>query len=352
MKSQPDTLLFLFIFAIGFLAIFTFNVVPDFNYEQRDSWGIAARVIFPCLLIIAYAFIVWLVPKFMLSSVQAGDNCYYLGFIFTLVSLAFALHDFVGGDDDSRKQIVQDFGIALSTTIAGLLLRVLFAQSRLDPTRVEEATRKELSKRARELRDELDRAALDFRNFRRNLKQSLESALVENQAAIHALHTQIVENHLQTTEKWSDSMSAIGEKFTQRHQNLNQNLKNLSTELEQLTAGVRANSDALDGTRGTFKKVNANLEKLNAQVSKLCEVMDDELVDKLISFNCDLSSVRATIETNKVPLNDSVELFKNFISELNQLDSVLKKLANHADENNLKSRNSWLKKLGWRSKPE
>ena len=106
--SKPDTLLFLTIFAFGFLAISFFNVGVDRPTEIRGFWDIATRILIPCILLIVYACLVWLVPKFVLKSEQAGDNCYYLGFIFTLVSLAFALYDFVGGGSN-RTLIVQDF---------------------------------------------------------------------------------------------------------------------------------------------------------------------------------------------------------------------------------------------------
>ena len=64
----------------------------------------------------------------------SGDNLYYMGFLFTLTSLAVSLYQFstVG----SAEQIVQNFGIAIASTIAGITLRIMFNQMRRDPVEV------------------------------------------------------------------------------------------------------------------------------------------------------------------------------------------------------------------------
>lgn len=50
---------------------------------------------------------------------QAGDNCYYLGLIYTLASLGFAIFTF--DPANTATTIVQGFGVALTTTVVGLV---------------------------------------------------------------------------------------------------------------------------------------------------------------------------------------------------------------------------------------
>jgi hypothetical protein len=50
-----------------------------------------------CTIIVAYWAIVATVPLLRIREDQLGDNCYYLGFLFTLASLAYALYQFGGG---------------------------------------------------------------------------------------------------------------------------------------------------------------------------------------------------------------------------------------------------------------
>ena len=63
---------------------------------------------------------------------RAGDNLYYLGFLFTLLALAyvvirlFAFPPETGADSASKiNEVIAQFGIALCSTIAGILARIL-----------------------------------------------------------------------------------------------------------------------------------------------------------------------------------------------------------------------------------
>ena len=61
-------------------------------------------------LIVVYAILVNLKGTGKLRSDQAGDNCYYLGLIYTLTSLSYAIFTF--DPDKTATTIVQGFGIA------------------------------------------------------------------------------------------------------------------------------------------------------------------------------------------------------------------------------------------------
>ena len=78
---------------------------------------------------------------------QAGDNLYYMGFLFTLTSLAVSLYQF--SSTGSSEQIVRNFGIAIASNIAGIPLRILFHQMRRDPAEVESTARIELADASR-----------------------------------------------------------------------------------------------------------------------------------------------------------------------------------------------------------
>lgn len=57
-----------------------------------------------------------------------GDNIYYLGFLLTLVSLAYTLYKFTSVNNEI-DQIIENFGIALSSTLIGVIGRVYFNQT-------------------------------------------------------------------------------------------------------------------------------------------------------------------------------------------------------------------------------
>lgn len=84
---------------------------------------------------IAYSFLVMLsyvmfcgTRPYAIRPDIIGDNIYYLGFLFTLVSLAYTLYKFTSADAEI-DQIIKNFGIALSTTLMGVVGRVYFNQT-------------------------------------------------------------------------------------------------------------------------------------------------------------------------------------------------------------------------------
>src|SRR5262245_55714144 len=89
----------------------------------------------PLGLMVLYALALGLARYFRLRDDQAGDNLYYLGFLYTLTSLGVSLWQF--SVNHGAEGIVTNFGIAISSTILGVALRVVFNQMRQDPVEVE-----------------------------------------------------------------------------------------------------------------------------------------------------------------------------------------------------------------------
>ena len=90
-----------------------------------NAWiaaGVAGGVV---LLLMGYY---WLNDKD--APEEEGDNVYYLGLLFTLLSLMFTLVELFGGDTDARgnaeriRVLLENFGIALTSTVVGIFGRV------------------------------------------------------------------------------------------------------------------------------------------------------------------------------------------------------------------------------------
>lgn len=131
----------------------------------------------PILIMVSYALVLGIARLFRLRDDQSGDNLYYMGFLFTLTSLAVSLYQF--NAEGSAAEIVQNFGIAIGSTIAGITLRILFNQMRRDPVEVEATARLELAEASRRVKRELDSTVLEFGYFRRMAQQSISDALDE-----------------------------------------------------------------------------------------------------------------------------------------------------------------------------
>lgn len=124
----------------------------------------------PVGMMLAYAMLIYLARGLQLRDDQSGDNLYYMGFLFTLTSLGVSLYQFSA--THAAEEIVQNFGIAIGSTIAGIGLRVIFNQMRRDPVEIERMMRLELAEAARRVRRELDSAVVEFGSFRRSAQQA------------------------------------------------------------------------------------------------------------------------------------------------------------------------------------
>ncbi|MBY5385220.1 hypothetical protein [Rhizobium leguminosarum] len=118
-----------------------------------------------------------ILPGLRLHSEQAGDNLYYMGFLFTLTSLGTSLYRFTAGA--SIDDIVQNFGVAVSSTIVGVALRIFFNQMRRDPLDVDRTVRHELADMTRRVKTELNSSAREFSSYRRISSQMLTEGFAE-----------------------------------------------------------------------------------------------------------------------------------------------------------------------------
>ena len=165
-QSRLDVLVFACAFVMGTAMYLLLHVA--FKAPQLVVTG---AVIFAML---SYAAVVVSAPRLRVRLDQAGDNAYYLGLLFTLVSMAFALYEFgaaISGASDrvsarsGTQQIIANFGIALASTITGIFLRIFLQQMRVDPSEVESMTRIELAEAAKRIRATLDTVTIDLASF-------------------------------------------------------------------------------------------------------------------------------------------------------------------------------------------
>ena len=150
-------------------------------FSKLHDFGALAATAIPVLIMIGYALLLS-ARLFRLRDDQSGDNLYYMGFLFTLTSLAVSLYQFSAAG--SAEQIVQNFGIAIASTIAGITLRIMFNQMRRDPVETEATSRLELAEASRRVKRELESSIIEFGYFRRMTQQSIADMLDEVRESI------------------------------------------------------------------------------------------------------------------------------------------------------------------------
>jgi len=194
----------------------------------------------PVGTMLAYALLIYSARGLRLRDDQSGDNLYYMGFLFTLTSLGVSLYQFTA--ERAAEEIVQNFGIAIGSTIAGIGLRVIFNQMRRDPVEVERMMRLELAEAARRVRRELDSTVVEFGHYRRSAQQAT-----------------------------ADSFSHVIEKFDEIVVKFLASLEDTTAKLAgPLEAASRRSGDAIaEATKTIGATLGASARQLEAETDKL-----------------------------------------------------------------------------------
>ncbi|MBD9652920.1 methyl-accepting chemotaxis protein [Ensifer sp. ENS09] len=286
----------------------------------------------PILLMLAYLTLN-LLPGLRVRSEQAGDNLYYMGFIFTLASLGISLYKFTG--EASIEDVVRNFGIAIISTITGIALRIFYNQMRRDPGDIDAAVRIELSEMTRRVRTELDTSALEFSSYRRTSNQMLMEGFEEiarqaekNGEAIRASIEAMSVKATQTIQEASEKLMATLDKTHEHVAELAQ--KNVATvgqvanQVDKSVAEVVRQTEALCKAMGTaterFSSARSPEEVLRVDVTPAVEALKG-LVDGNL----------AAIEANSTAARDGAKKvitalgpFKQVATHLNTLSADIK----------------------------
>lgn len=228
----------------SFWAAFTFAIflvlgVACIAVGKFSHWPQLWITALPVIIMLAYSTLLFTSRFLRLRDDQAGDNLYYLGFLFTLTSLGFSLWEF---QNDISDEIVKNFGIAISTTIVGVALRVIFQQMRQDPLEVERSARLELAEAARKVRAELDETAMHFSNFQRTIIQRGVDAEAEIRERTGAELKNIAEGIQNFPEKITEALSDANK---QAKSDLNAFSQSLLESMKTTTAAMERSASAL-----------------------------------------------------------------------------------------------------------
>lgn len=279
------------------------------------------------IFMITYALSVMLVPSLRLREDQLGDNCYYLGFLYTLGSLVWALYAFAYTND--VEDIIANFGLALFSTIVGIMLRVVINQSRKDILETERECRIELSSAVARMRSNIDEATFSLESFCRLTQQMLQenisntvshsTKVMENCAtSLQNVNEQVIasinhslESHTQYTEKLNKVVSGIEHEINSvitKLKNIDIDKNMISTQLEPVTSQVaKTLTDISEQTSNAFKVIER-------EMLSIADRLQYVEVDKEI-IHTKLAPISAHIEDT---LGQLTKTMKEHNSALNQ----------------------------------
>ena len=272
--------------------------------EYRDAWMIA---LFVGCAIIGFGNLIGIGPWWLASTVAVwmigygffiermvddadipsdtkGESIYYLGFLFTFAALVAALITFdwgtPGSDGSGATGTIRNFGIALLTTIVGLVGRVWFTMSHESPGDIVDTTRSRLEETVTLMKESLDRARDDldimahkFRDSSAGLGEMAEIIAegTRNTAEIIAAGTQqtaeIIAEGTRRTADTYDALDAYSVQITGA-------ARSLAREMDRLNAVCGASAGVLAALQEGAEGIGQRFEAMRIRLAETESTFD------------------------------------------------------------------------------
>lgn len=256
--------------------------------------------------------------KFMVRPDVLGDNTYYLGFLFTLVSLAYTLYKYSYSPEDVDR-IIQNFGIALSTTLVGLVVRVYFNRTRDEPVLYENAVRMSLAEQAAALIGETANIRNDVMVLRTSIQQVVNEGIEASMDTFRAKMTQIAEAYQDELKKSSSKVSQV----------LQETLSDFSAGVNELNNSLKSNSVAYQDSINSFavvaKQLVLELRDFATQISELKSIdsfLNEKLVVPLNELRSTLLDIQKGFSGVTLAVAESQKSVEGFSQSVSQFKSV------------------------------
>jgi len=284
--AKRHAFFFFLIYIVGAILL-TFEKTFIYTFFSSESGLAKAIIIATAMLLMGiYVFFVTLVPATKLRTDVAADNVYYLGFLFTLTSLAIAL------SIDSADAILANFGVAIISTLIGIAARVGLNQLRVDPTDIEEASRLELSGATSRVKAELNETVRQLTEFRQISLQVMSEGYADVQKNVETISTQVLQSLEELVKQSAKPLEEVAERtrvanteavksiddFTKSSKALTKSHKEMSAQIEQVNNALTSLSQHYSDTGIIDDKViGAVQEQLSNVQDQLTKKAQDEL---------------------------------------------------------------------------
>jgi uncharacterized phage infection (PIP) family protein YhgE len=283
----------------GFVAFATVGGAIIWLFKAKSSLSVEAIAATAVLLMGAYAWMVSARGTGKLRADQAGDNCYYLGLIYTLISLSHAIFTF--DPANTATTIVQGFGIALISTIFGLMLRVFFNQSRVDLYEVEDSARLELAEAAGRLKTQLSQIANNFRDFAFGIQQSMDELRQSASESIGQAANESVRAIKELAAATSEGLKGETTILTER-------VAELSKATNKTVSAIEKHAATLDGLTNQQASATETLRLIESSVASAAAVSE-----QMRSGLETASASQATMQSSANQLVDSISKLRDSV---------------------------------------
>jgi len=292
-------IIFFITYVIGAVLIF---LNPNFLGEFTSAFLLT-------ILMVAYLISILVVKKktnTFIRDEQMGDSFYYLGFLFTLTALVFSLFSLgTDGIDDLLKK----FGVAITTTLIGLIGRIIMSQFRESLDEIKEKAESQISAAARKLNVQLESSINILREQSIIIAKNTDKTLQDSSLSLRRF---MEENNKILQDSTNQSKNVIDE-FNKNAQEISKNLSKINIptnkfqKFEESVDGFVNTLNSLEqGMKNSLaeseiRKIAEQFKSLSSSISSQSKMLNEELVDSkeaLESLSKNLVGVAKFISEN------------------------------------------------------
>lgn len=271
---------------------------------------------------------------------EFADNFYFLGFLLTLVSL-FGLFVQLGRKvtttlgDDLLRTVLSQFGLALITTIVGLVVRTLILMSRPTAKDIEERAEGRVNRAFDEFTRSLNRLTAEANAFSHSFGKQLETYLLNIE--------QCVSGFAEAVRTTSESLKPVREDLADFSGALKTSVNEIRSAAAELVGALMASKGELALAFSEFKQsvgeASKEVRSYSAGLAQVVTSVEDDarkpvqaLHDKLEGFGRELDGLLQSLERIPTQLSESTERFNSaserFASELGEIGRRIQDLEN------------------------
>jgi methyl-accepting chemotaxis protein len=293
-SSKRDKYLFATVFAIGSAVIVGSKLLKA---------PTAVPVIGAVVALLTYSVLVTMVERFRLREDRAGDNAYYLGFLFTLTSLSYALWAFQAGGEGAVNDVIGNFALALVSTIIGLAIRVWFQQLRDDPVEFEHEARLSLAEAAVEVRRQLIGVSDDIGLLRQRVHDELSLDFAKKAQGLHDTSVASIKNVAEEHGKW---LAGTAEQLKQDREAVKQLTTAMRGAMAKVAKSLETQVEAIEAAEFPTEVLRGRIEAAVAAM------------DQFVSKDLERAEKQTKIAS------DSEELLKQLLATIRVLEPSVK----------------------------
>ncbi len=250
--------------------------------------------------ILAMVFYVWAGIYYRdhdeLSDEKFADSCYYLGFIFTMVSIIVCLAD-LPSSGGSLGDLAVRFGAAMVSTVIGLGVRVYLINFKKDITEITQAVEDDILDAAKRLRECMDMSVEHMSEFNVVVDDA-------NRKTVESLQLRLEEVTLKHTEQFVTLFQGIADDNVIAAKEIQSTISHLSETLEK-AVGEQVNrmTGSIVSFEDTLDRFTENMNERLEQIQFPEEYFSDKLlepVEKLVaSVNCVSQEIASVVTSVK-----------------------------------------------------